>query len=50
MREQISRGILKLFHVRKFHQLAFVFTKSLPRNVFLSILSKMGVDNIFLPS
>nr|KYP49734.1 Retrovirus-related Pol polyprotein from transposon TNT 1-94 [Cajanus cajan] len=50
VREQVSRGMLKLFHVRKFHQLADVFTKALPRNVFLSILSKMGVDNIFLPS
>nr|KYP57115.1 Retrovirus-related Pol polyprotein from transposon TNT 1-94 [Cajanus cajan] len=50
VREQVSRGMLKLFHVRKFHQVAYVFTKVLPRNLFLSILSKMGVDNIFLPS
>nr|KYP41264.1 Copia protein [Cajanus cajan] len=50
VREQVTRGVLKLFHVRKFHQLADVFTKALPRNAFLSILSKMGIDNIFLPS
>nr|KYP44645.1 Copia protein [Cajanus cajan] len=50
VREQVTRGVLKLFHVRKFHQLADVFTKALPRNAFLSILSKMRIDNIFLPS
>ena len=50
VREKVSQGILKLIHVRKYHQLADIFTNALPRNTFLSIISKLGNDNIFLPS
>jgi len=50
VREQVDKGALKLIHVRKYHQLADVFTKSLPRSAFLSIISKLGIENIFLPS
>ena len=50
VREQVDRGALKQIHVRKHHQLADVFTKSLPLSVFLSIISKLGIENIFLPS
>ena len=50
VREQVGKGALKLIHVRKHHQLANVFTKSLPRSTFLSIISKLGIENIFLPS
>jgi len=34
VREQVDRGALKLIHVKKYHQLADVFTKSLPRSAF----------------
>ncbi|XP_029127784.1 uncharacterized protein LOC114916044 [Cajanus cajan] len=50
VREQVDKGALKLIRVRKHHQLVDIFTKSLPRTVFLNILSKLGVENIFLPS
>nr|KYP31168.1 Retrovirus-related Pol polyprotein from transposon TNT 1-94 [Cajanus cajan] len=50
VREQMERGALKLIHVRNHHQLANIFTKTLPRNAFLNILSKLGIENIFLPS
>ena len=50
VREKVSQGILKLVHVKKYHQLVDIFTKVLPRNTFLSIISNTGIDNIFLPS
>ncbi|KHN43625.1 Copia protein, partial [Glycine soja] len=50
VREQVDKGALKLIHVRKHHQLADVFTKSLPQSAFLNIISKLGIKNIFLPS
>ena len=50
VREQVDKGALKLIHVRKHHQLADVFTKSLPQNAFLGIIFKLGIENIFLPS
>ncbi|KHN26049.1 Retrovirus-related Pol polyprotein from transposon TNT 1-94, partial [Glycine soja] len=34
VREKVSQGILKFIHVRKYHQLADIFTKALPRNTF----------------
>jgi len=50
VREHVEKGTIKLNHIRKHHQLADCFTKSLPRTSFLNILSKMGIENIFLPS
>nr|KYP45297.1 Copia protein [Cajanus cajan] len=50
IRDKVTKGIIKLIHVRKYHQLVDVFTKALPKNAFLSIISKMAIDNIFLPS
>ena len=50
VREKVSQGVLKLMHVRKYHQLADIFTKALSQNTFLSIIAKLGIDNIFLPS
>ncbi|XP_020219731.1 uncharacterized protein LOC109802735 [Cajanus cajan] len=50
VKEQVDKGALKLIRVRKHHQLADIFTKSLPCTAFLNILSKLGVENIFLPS
>jgi len=50
VREHVEKGTIKLNHIRKHHQLANCFIKSLPITSFLSILSKMGIENIFLPS
>nr|KYP53210.1 Retrovirus-related Pol polyprotein from transposon TNT 1-94 [Cajanus cajan] len=35
IRDKVTKGVIKLIHVRKYHQLADVFTKSLPKNAFL---------------
>nr|KYP52516.1 Retrovirus-related Pol polyprotein from transposon TNT 1-94 [Cajanus cajan] len=50
IRDKVTKGVIKLIHVRRYHQLADVFTKALPKNAFLGIISKMAIDNIFLPS
>ncbi|KAL4379256.1 hypothetical protein GQ457_02G035690 [Hibiscus cannabinus] len=46
VRERISSGFLKLFHVRSHDQLADIFTKALPLPAFQSFLVKLGLLNI----
>ncbi|KAL4340022.1 hypothetical protein GQ457_08G034200 [Hibiscus cannabinus] len=46
VRERISNGFLKLFHVRSHDQLADIFTKALPLPAFQTFLVKLGLLNI----
>jgi len=50
VREQVEKGILRPIHVRKHHQIVDVFTKALSKTSFLPIISKMGINNVLLPS
>ncbi|XP_057453048.1 uncharacterized mitochondrial protein AtMg00810-like [Lotus japonicus] len=50
VREQVEAGLLRLVSVRTHQQLADIFTKALPLPSFRSILGKMGILNIYIPS
>ena len=48
--EKLLAGTMKTLHVSSIHQLADILTKPLGFNSFSSILSKMGVIDIYTPS
>ena len=50
IREKIDHGIVCLPFVKSSDQLADVLTKGLSPNMFLGIMSKMGIRNIYSPS
>lgn len=50
VREKIQAGQLKTLHVSTNHQLADILTKPLHPTQFHSLLSKMGVHDIYSPS
>jgi hypothetical protein len=50
IREHVHSKFLNLVHVSSKEQLADSFTKPLPKPLFHSLISKMGVLNIYLPS
>lgn len=47
IRERYLKGIIKPLHIKRDSQLADIFTKALPSTAFHSIVSKMGLHNIF---
>lgn len=50
IRDKIQAGFLRPCPIRSNSQLADVFTKALPSSQFLSLLSKMEIENIYAPS
>lgn len=48
--DQIQQGLLQTFHVAMHHQLADLLTKPLGITKFLSLVTKMGILNIYAPS
>jgi hypothetical protein len=50
IREKLQLGIIRTFHVSSNHQLADLFTKALSCSLFLPLLSKMSLHNIFSSS
>ena len=50
IREKIQQGSLKLIHVSSHNNLADIFTKALFPTPFTTIVSKMGVFNLYTPS
>ena len=50
IREKVLQGAIRLIHVPSAHQLADALTKPLAHPQFHSLISKMGLHNIFLPS
>nr|GEU63233.1 hypothetical protein [Tanacetum cinerariifolium] len=47
IREQVERGVVKLYFVTTDYQLADIFTKALPRQRFDFILSRLGMKSIY---
>ena len=50
IRERVALGLVNVQHIPAMLQLADIFTKSLPRQAFQSLRSKLGVGNLQLPS
>jgi hypothetical protein len=50
VREKIQDGLVRTLHVSSQNQLADLMTKALGRAQFHSLLSKMGINNIYAPS
>nr|GFC53630.1 retrovirus-related Pol polyprotein from transposon TNT 1-94 [Tanacetum cinerariifolium] len=48
IREQVERGVVELYFVPTNYQLADIFTKSLPRQRFEFILSRLGMKSMSL--
>ena len=47
VKEKIQASMIKTFHVRTHLQLADVFTKALGAHVFLDLINRLGLLNIF---
>uniref|UniRef100_A0A2N9I067 Reverse transcriptase Ty1/copia-type domain-containing protein n=1 Tax=Fagus sylvatica TaxID=28930 RepID=A0A2N9I067_FAGSY len=50
IQEKIQDGLVKTLHVTSPNQLAYIMTKSLGSQQFQSLISKMGIYNIYAPS
>lgn len=50
VREKITSGFIRLLPIRSHLQLADAFTKALPAATLNSLLSKMGLFDVFAPS
>ena len=50
VRDNVAVGLIKLMLIQTQHQLANLFTKSLPSSSFHSLLSKMAMKDIHSPS
>ncbi|GKF32872.1 retrovirus-related pol polyprotein from transposon TNT 1-94, partial [Tanacetum coccineum] len=46
IREQVEKGVVKLYFMRTEYQLADIFTKALPREQFEFILPRLGMKSI----
>nr|GEZ45710.1 copia protein [Tanacetum cinerariifolium] len=46
IREQVERGVVELYFVTTDYQLAYIFTKALPRQRFEFILSRLGMKSM----
>ena len=49
-RDKVLDGTIRLVHVKTAHQLADILTKPLTAVSFRSIICKLGVENIYLPT
>lgn len=47
--EKINSRRLSLWHIQFSHQIAYIFTKTLPSKTFEKLSSKLGLLNIFKP-
>jgi len=45
----VEKGIIRVIHVHKHRWLTDIFTKTLARSSFFSILFYMSIENIFIP-
>lgn len=50
VRNQIQQGLVQTFHVALHHQPADLLTKPVGITKFLSLVTKMGILNIYAPS
>ena len=50
VREKMQVGFLKTLHVTTHNQLANIFTKAIHPTKFHTLLSQMGVHNLYSPS
>lgn len=50
IREHVASGFLKLIHVLSQHQLADPLTKALPKQLFISLISQLGLHEIYHPN
>lgn len=50
IQEKVLQGLTKLVHIPSVPQLADALTKPLSRPQFSTLVSKMGIKNIFFPS
>ncbi|XP_019058521.1 PREDICTED: uncharacterized protein LOC109116842, partial [Tarenaya hassleriana] len=50
VRDRLRAGFLLLMHVNAENQLADIFTKALQPSLFLSLLSRLHISSLFLPS
>lgn len=50
IREKVLAGIIRLVHVKSAHQLADLLTKPVTAPIFNSLISKLGIQNIYLPA
>ena len=50
VRDKIQEGLIRSLHVPSKHQVADIMTKALGFPLFSSLLNKMGVHNLCLPS
>lgn len=48
--ERLQSGFLKTLHVRSDHQLADIFTEAVQPGLFKSLLSKMRIHKLYIPS
>ncbi|GKA92123.1 hypothetical protein Tco_0814048 [Tanacetum coccineum] len=48
IKEQVEDGIVELYFVRTEYQLADIFTKPLPREIFNFLIEKLGKRNMSL--
>ncbi|GKD84325.1 retrovirus-related pol polyprotein from transposon TNT 1-94 [Tanacetum coccineum] len=46
IREQVEKGVVELYFVRTEYQLAYIFTKALPRERFEFILPRLGMKSM----
>lgn len=47
VQEKIQTGLLKVIHVSTHHQLADIYTKPIYSTQFQSLLSNMGIQNLY---
>ncbi|GJV92030.1 hypothetical protein Tco_1539843 [Tanacetum coccineum] len=48
IREQVENGVVELYFVTTDYQLADIFTKALPRERFIFLLSRLGMKKMYL--
>nr|GEW31867.1 retrovirus-related Pol polyprotein from transposon TNT 1-94 [Tanacetum cinerariifolium] len=48
LKEEVENGIMELYFVRKEYQLADIFTKPLPREIFNFLIEKLGMRSMSL--
>lgn len=50
IRDMVEQYLIKTLHVTSEHQLAVLFTKPLPSNKFMTLVTKLGLLNIHCPA
>jgi len=47
IREKVKQGLIKLLHINTHHQQADILTKALPPSLFNTLISKLGLLDIY---